>query len=180
MHIVIRADKRTQFLLWLVGSRLYTKAEGRAILLPLTIPSDGSWETPPTVTDPHECLPHRLSFTRLTAPANDGALSLLRYGAVLTGDRLPSSEDMKTKHDKDVDSTPWSRFVSERDVGINPTGDSFYLRNSASGLSTDDGSMEAQHWDAADRIGQVSNMSTTTSAIVPVPPPNKRAKVASS
>ena len=87
--------------------------------------NESNWEAPPVYIDPGDCLPHRHSFTRLTEPINNGSLSLLQFGAVLTGDRIGTVND----------EGPWSRFVSERDVGINPTGESFYLRNSVSGLS---------------------------------------------
>lgn len=133
------------------------------MLGPLDLPSENIWETPPTISDPYVCLPHRLAFTRLTAPSNNGPLSLLRFGAVLTGDRLPLPEDTEMEDGKDDEATPWSRFVSERDVGINPTGDSFYLRNSASGLSTLDDGSEIQLDDAAAGL-RSTNDATATSA----------------
>lgn len=145
------------------------------MLRPLALPSESIWETPPTISDPYECLPHRLAFTRLTAPSNNGALSLLRFGAVLTGDRLPLPEDTEMNDGKDDEATPWSRFVSERDVGINPTGDSFYLRNSASGLSTLDDGREMQLDEAAGGSRPISH-STATSATASGQPPRKRSR----
>jgi hypothetical protein len=123
-------------LLWLLASSFYKKPEAQALLRPLPVSSENIWETPPAITEPYEPVPHRLAFTRFTAPTNNGPISLLRFRAVLTGDRLPLEGDAGIGDDKDAGPTPWSRLVSERDVGINPTGDSFYLRNSASGLST--------------------------------------------
>lgn len=133
------------------------------MLGPLDLPSESIWETPSTTTEPYECLPHRLAFTRLTAPSNNGPLSLLRFGAVLTGDRLPLPEDTEMEDVKDDEATPWSRFVSERDVGINPTGDSFYLRNSASGLSTLDDGSEIQLDDAAAGLRSTNDATASSS-----------------
>lgn len=130
--------------------------------------SESNWETPPVNCEPSEHLSHRHSFARLTEPANNGSLSLLQFGAVLTGDRIPSTSE----------NGPWSRFVSERDVGINPTGESFYLRNSVSGLSTlEDASLETQLDDTMDT--EMTEVIETPKTIVSTrPQPRKRVKIA--
>jgi hypothetical protein len=129
--------------------------------------NESNWEMPPVTCESSEYLPHRYSFARLTQPVNNGSLSLLQFEAVLTGDRVSSING----------ESPWSRFVSERDVGINPTGESFYLRNSVSGLSTlDEASLEKQLDDAMDVDTPVTEVAKKV--VSTRPQPRKRVKVA--
>ncbi|KAJ9103635.1 hypothetical protein QFC19_004210 [Naganishia cerealis] len=124
-----------------------------------------------------------------------GSVSLLQFGARLTGDRVAQQTDkMQDNGEVGGMSPPWSHFVSERDIGISPTGESVYLRNSASGLSTSDGgtserlelsgtsdaldqemTSEVQH-SLADVI-EVSGSSLNQVRKIPRPQSRKRVKV---
>lgn len=160
---VIRPDKRAQVLSWLEGSLLKTKPAFRRYLAA----NESNWEAPPVHTESGDCLQHRHSFTRLTEPINNGSLSLLQFEAVLTGDRIGTVNE----------EGPWSRFVSERDVGINPTGESFYLRNSVSGLSRlDNDGLEHELKVGVDT--EMTDVTEVPEAIVATRPnPHKRVKM---
>ncbi|KAJ9120283.1 hypothetical protein QFC22_003183 [Naganishia vaughanmartiniae] len=103
---------------------------------------DDEWETLPVTEEAHnDYLPHRAAFTRLTVPSNKGSMSLLQFGARLTGDRVAQPVVDPDDDDDTMESTeasPWTRFVSERDIGTGPTGESVYQRNLASGLGAPD------------------------------------------